>query len=240
MDFGYDLSGLSTPIIKKFTVAASNEVLGVPYLKVAAGGVGIVLGAVDGAADFVGVNIDRAGTFQAAQNADGSDQEKVTSLIVNPDAVYRARLSGGSAPGTALTERTVTTQSLDGLSIITSGFDPNSPDMDEGIAWGASGNNAGVARKITSTAANDATLILAFPKDILVGDTFFFAPISPLSTIFAQLTTDLTEIDATAAIATDVPAVVVEMLLSDKANNGDRESYAFIKFADNLLGGNIT
>ena len=112
--------------------------------------------------------------------------------------------------------------------------------MDEGIVWGARGPNAGKARKITATAANDATVVLAFPQDIAVGDTFFYASISPLSTITAQLTTELNEIDASAAIGSDAPALCVEMLLNDMAGNGDRESYAYIKFADHFLGGNVT
>lgn len=240
MDFGYDLSGLSTPILKKYTVAESNTVLGIPYLKVAAGGVGVVKSALGGGVDFVGVNIDAPGTYAAAQQSDESDQEKTVTLIVNPGAVFKARLNGGATSGTALSERVITTASTDGLSVITSAYDPNSPDMDEGIVWGASGANSGKARKITSTASNDATVILAFPKDIAVGDEFYFAPISPLSTITVQLTSDLTEIDAEAAIASDVPALVVEMILNDKANKGARESYALIKFADHLLGGNVT
>ena len=240
MDFGYDLSGVSTPIIKKYTVAASNVVLGVPYLKVADGGVGVILGALGGAADFVGVNIDAAGTFAAAQQSDNSDNEKVTSLIINPGAVFRARLSGGAVSGSALKERTVTTASLDGLTVTHADFDAATPSMDEGVIWGARGANSGKARKITSVSTTATTVILAFPQDINVGDTFFHAPIYPLRSITLQLTSDLTEIDAEAAIASDVEALVVEMILNDIAGNGDRESYAFIKFADHLLGGNVT
>lgn len=239
MEFAYDLSG-GAPVLKRYQVAATNTVIGVPYLKVAANGAGVVLASTTGAADFVGVNVDAAGTYNTAQNSDGSDNAAITTLIVNPLAVYKARLSGGATDGTALTPRTITTASTDGLSVITSGFDSNNPDMDEGIVWGYSGANVGYARKITSTAANDATPTVAFPHDIAVGDTFLFAPVSPLSTITAQLTTNLTEIDATAAISGDATIVVVEMALKDQANEGTLTSYAFIQFADHLLGATVT
>lgn len=240
MDFEYDLAGNSSMILKKYQVAASNTVLGRPYLKTAAGGTGIVLGSATGAVDFVGVNIDAAGTYVTAQQTDSSDTARLTSLIVNPTAVYRARLSGGATDGTALSEGTVTTGSTDGLSVITSAFDPNSPDLDEGTVWGYRGANAGKARKITATAANDATVVVAFPYDIAIGDTFLYAGISPAGTITAQLTTNCTEIDATAAIATDATMIVVEMRLLDAAGDGAAHSYALVQFADSLFGATIT
>ena len=50
MEFAYDLSGTSTAFTKKYQVAATNTVLGVPYLQAAADGTGIVLGTTTGAA----------------------------------------------------------------------------------------------------------------------------------------------------------------------------------------------
>lgn len=241
MEFSYDLTGGSTAIVKKFQVAASNaSILGRVYVKPAADATGVTLGSTTNATDAVGVNIDAAGTYVTAQQTDNSDTERLTSLIINPTGVFRARLSGGATDGTALTARTVTTASTDGLTVTTSAYDPNSPDMDEGIVWGYSGANSGKARKITSTAANAATVIVSFPYDIAVGDQFLFAPISPLSTIVVQLTTNTTEVDATAAIATDCEMITIEMILTDLAGNGLTESYALLQFADHLLGATIT
>ena len=141
MDFAYDLSGGSSAIVKKYQVAATNTVLGRPYNK--ATGSGVALATTDTLTDYVGVNIDAAGTYVTAQQSDNSDTARTTSLIINPQAIYRARLSGGAADGTALTAQAITTASTDGLSVVTSGFDPNSPSMDEGITWGYSGANAG-------------------------------------------------------------------------------------------------
>jgi hypothetical protein len=240
MEFAYDLSGGSTAIVKKYQVAASNSIVGRPYLKVAANGSGVALATTTAAADFVGVNIDTAGTYVTGQQSDNSDTARLTSLIINPTAVYRARLSGGATDGTALTAYSVTTASTDGLSVTSTGFDVNSPDLDEGIVWGYSGANSGKARKITSTAANVATVTVAFPYDTAVGDEFLYASVSPLSTIVAQLTTNLTEIDATAAVSGDATIIVVEMILNDKSANGNINSYALIQFADHLLGATVT
>ena len=240
MEFAYSLDGNSVPVLKRYQVAATNTVLGRYYLKAADGGVGVVLGGTTDGTDLIGVNVDAAGTYAAGQNTDGSDNAKYTTIIVNPLAVYRARLSGGATDGTALTERTVTTASTDGLTVTHSGYDSSSPDLDEGVIWGYRGTNAGVYRKITATANGSTTVILAFPRDDAVGDTYLLAPIYPTRSIIAQTTTNNTEIDATAAISGDVEMVVVEMLLNDSSMDGARKSYAYIQFADNLFGATIT
>lgn len=239
MEFAYDLSGGSTAIVKKYQVAATNTTIGRPYLKAASSGSGVVLATVSGAVDYVGVNIDAAGTYVTAQQSDNSDTARLTSLIINPLAVYRARLCGGAA-NEALSAGTVTSASTDGLSVTTSAFDPNSPDLDEGTIWGYSGANAGKARKITSTAANVATVTVAFPYDTAVGDQFLYANLYPGGSILAQFGTDMTTIDATAALSGDATVVTIEMILNDIAGNGTTESYALIQFADSIFGATIT
>lgn len=241
MDWAYDLANAPVPQVRKFQVAATNTVLGRVYLKCADGGTGVALGSTTDATDFVGVNIDAAGTYVTAQQSDNSDTARLTSLSISPLAVYRARLSGGATDGTALTARTVTTASSDGLTVTHSAFDASSPAMDEGVVWGYSGANAGKARKIITTPdTSSSTVVVAFPYDIAVGDQFLYAPIYPTRSIVAQMTTNSTEIDATAAIATDCEMIVVEMLLGDIGGNGLTQSYAFVQFADNLFGATIT
>lgn len=240
MEFQYDLSGNGVPLLKRYQVAATNANVGNHYLKAADGGVGVVLGSTTGAVDFVGMSVDAPGTYAAGQNSDGSDNAKYVTLIINPLAVYRARLSGGATDGTALTEHTVTSASTDGLSVTHSAYDASSPTMDEGVIWGYSGANAGVYRKITSVSSTATTVILAFPKDTAVGDTFLHAPIYPTRSIVAQFTTNLTEIDASAAISGDATVVVTEMILNDKGNNGTTSSYALIQFCDSLFNGSVT
>ena len=239
MEFAYDLIGNSVPVMKRYQVAATNNTIGVPYLKTADGGTGIVLATVSGAVDYIGVNVDAAGTYVTAQQSDNSDTARLTSIIINPLAVYRARLCGGAA-NEALSAATVTTASTDGLSVTTSAFNPNSPDLDEGTIWGYSGANAGKARKITSTASNVATVIVAFPFDTAVGDRFLYANVHPTRSILAQFGTDMTTIDATAALSSDATVITVEMLLNDLAGEGTTQSYAYIQFADSLFAGQLT
>ena len=234
MEFAYDLSGGSTAVMKKYQVAATNTTLGVPYLKIADGGTGIVLATVSGAADFIGCNVDAAGTYVTAQQSDNSDTARLTSIIVNPLAVYRARLCGGAA-NEALSAATITTASDDGLSVVTSAFDPNSPDLNEGTVWGYSGANTGKVRRIISTAANDATVTVAFPFDIAVGDRFLYANINSSRTILAQFGTDMTTLDATATLSGDATVYTVEMILNDAAADGNIASYGLIHFSDHIL-----
>ena len=239
MDFQYDLAGGSSAIIKKYQVAATNTTIGIPYLKTADGGTGIVKATVSGAVDYVGVNIDAAGTYVTAQQSDNSDTARLTSLIINPLAVYKARMCGGAA-NEALTLGTETTGSTDGLVVTVSGIDPNSPDMNEGVVWGYSGANAGKVRRIITTSANVANVTVAFPYDIAIGDKFLFAALSPTRTILAQFGTDMTNLDVSATLSGDATVITVEMICGDIASNGTTQSYALIQFADSLFSGSLT
>ena len=235
MEFAYDLSGGSTAVVKKYQVAATNTTLNVPYLKIADGGTGIVLGSTTGAADFIGCNVDAAGTYGTAQSTDNSDTARLTSIIVNPLAVWRARLCGGAA-NEALVPATETTGSTSGLVVTTSAFDPNSPDLNEGTVWGYSGANTGRARRIITTAANVVNTTVAFPFDIAIGDRFLYANVNSSRTILGQLGTDLTTLDATATLSGETNAIyTVEMILNDAANDGNISSYALIFFGDHAM-----
>lgn len=235
MEYAYDLcSGGSVAIRKQYQVAATNTTLGVPYLKIADGGTGIVLATVSGAADFIGVNVDAAGTYVTGQQTDNSDTARMTSIIVNPLAVWRARLCGGAA-NEALTAGVVTSASTTGLVVTVSGIDPNSPDLNEGTVWGYSGANAGKVRSIITTSTGVANTTVAFPYDTAVGDEFLFANLRAGRTILAQFTTDMTAIDASATLSGDANVATIEMICGDKAGNGLTESYALIYFGDHTL-----
>jgi hypothetical protein len=241
MEFAYDLSGTSTAIMKKYQVAATNTVIGRPYLVVANAGSGIVLGTTAGVVDAIGVNVDAAGTYVTAQQSDNSDTARLTTIIINPNAVYRMLLSGGATEGTALSLATVTAASADGLTVTSTGITWNSPELDEGTIFGYSGANAGKARKITSTgSATVATLTVALPYDTVVGDTFFATPYTPTQTETLQLTTNCTQADASIAVGTGGTWVVIEQLLLDSANNGRTSSYVLAMLQDHLYSGAIT
>lgn len=239
MEFAYDLSGTSTPIVKKYQVATSNTVIGRPYLVVAAAGSGIVLGTTTGVVDAIGVNVDAAGTYVTAQQTDNSDTERLTSIIVNPTAVYRMLMSGGATEGTALTLYDVTTASTDGLAV-TTGDDWTSPQWDEGTVWGYDGANAGKVRKVTSTSATAATVTVSFPNDTAVGDNFLRAPYSPTQTETLQLTTNCTQADASIAVGTGGTWHIVEMINGDIGAEGRTNSYVFAMLQDHAFSGAIT
>jgi len=118
MELAYTLHG-AAPKVKDFQVAATAAA-GVPLLIPAAGGAGLATATATSCADMVGVTLDSA-TFGTAQNADDSDPAAVVKVVINPDAVFRIKLAGSATTGAALTARTVSTASTDGL-VVTPGL----------------------------------------------------------------------------------------------------------------------
>ena len=234
MELAYLLTG-GAPIIKKYQVTSTVSTVGIPLLMPAAAGAGLALATTTSAADMVGVNLDTA-TYATAQQSDGSDPDAIVSVIINPDAVYRARLAGSGTSGANLVAKDVTTASTDGLAV-TTGDDYSSPEMDEGIIWGYSGANAGIVRKITSTSTTAATVTVAFPRDTVVGDLFLNAPFYPMQTASVTLTATFDEIDASVALTGSAAAFkVVEAYLRDVTHDGLANSYALITSGDHVFG----
>lgn len=238
MEFAYDLSGTSTAIIKKYQVDATNTVIGRPYLVVANAGSGIVLATTTGAVDAIGVNIDAAGTYVTAQQAGNADTERLTSIIINPNAVWKAKLSGGSAEDTALVLFTATSGGSDGLTVIMD-VSVASPDMDEGTLFGYSGTNISQKRKIASTSSLTATISVALNRDAVAGDTFLCIGMWPTRTETLTLTTNCTQIDASLA-PTGATMHVVETLLLDAGGEGRTNSYAYVMLEDHHFSGALT
>lgn len=192
----------SAPVRKRLQIGEAMATKGVPVLVGGAAKVGVVLASTTAAADLVGITDSAQDTLVTAQQSDNSDPARRVSVIISPDAVYKAKLSGGATSGTDLAAKQVITASADGLTV-TTGFDYSSPTMDEGTIHCIKGANAGVTRKITSVGATAATVILAFPNDIAVGDQFIHLPFHPGEDQFVQLTTSLDEVNATVAVDTD-------------------------------------
>jgi len=229
MELAYTLSG-GAPIIKRFQIGVTNNNSGVPYTVPAGGTAGVVIGTTTGATDLVGVSVEPPGTYNTAQQAGNADPETTVALIINPDAVWRALMSGGATENTALALQAVTTAATDGLSV-TTGAEWSSPTFDEGHLWGYDGANAKIARKITSVSSTAATLTVALPNDTAVGDNFLRCPYTPMQTVTVQLTTNLTQADASIAVGTGAPYRVVELVLNDQSLDGRTNS--FVLFASN-------
>lgn len=236
MKFSQLLGSNGTPYVKKIQTGEASSTVGVPHRASDGDDAGPILAETVTCADFVGVSIDTQGTLVTAQQTDGSDPERAVSLIINPDAVYEARLSGGATSDTALDLKTVTTASTTGLAVTTSD-DFSSTSFDEGSIWGYSGNNVGVLRKITSVSTTAATVTVAFPADTAVGDEFLAAPFFPLEDQNLQLTTALDQINASVAVDSDNDNFrILDVLARDITDNGRTNSAALIVAFDSIFG----
>lgn len=248
MKLAYLMSG-GAPVVKKYQIGATwGTATGIPVLyPTLADTAGVLAATTTAAADALGCTLDlpRANNGRAsassttrltAQQSDGSDPSQVVSVCVNPSAVWRGRLSGGAASGTALTAQSNLTASTTGLLITTTA---NNSAYDDGVAWGATGANVGVLRKITAVTTT-STPIIAYPADIAVGDTFYFCTFGPGEDAGIQLTTTLDEFDATG----DSQAVdnfrCIDFFQKDAAAGGALKSYAEALLIDHVYGGNIT
>ena len=229
------LSG-TAPRIMKFQIAA-DTIANIPLLVPAADGAGLAQPTITSAANMVGVTLD-AGTFLTAQQADNVDPAATVSVIVNPDAIYEAALSGDGTEGTALATRSVSTLSATGL-VITTGDDWVTPQTDEGTIWGFDADNQGISRKITSTGVTAATVTVAFPKDTVVGDLFSWANFHPMQSVSVTLTGNFAAIRAQGVAVSVVAAEFVPILLRDKdlGGNGLTTSSALLMSQDHALSG---
>ena len=234
MEFQYDLNGGSTAVIKRYQVAATNTTLGMPFLVPTAGGSGLVVSTTTGTANSVGVNVDTAGTYVTAQQSDNSDTERSLSLIINPFAVYSLLMSGGAAEGTALQVFTAVSGGSDGLTIV---MDDSvaSPEMADGTVFCISVTNVGLSRKLTSTSTVTATFVVAWPRDVVAGDTFVVVPYSPLFGVKLQLSTLLTQADASIAVGTGAALKPIELRFSEHGNEARTNSYVNAVLADSVM-----
>jgi len=174
------------------------------------------VGSVAGASSF---NPAGGGAGTLAYSTTQGDTEGLVRVYVTPDIIYRALMSGGAAEGTALQTITNTTANAAGTTITAA--DTPDASMDDGICWGLSGANVGLSRKITTYTANTSFVVtVPFPRTIAVNDTFAVCPYLPLVTRAVQLSTLLTEADASIVVGTGGNATVVEVVL-----NGASDSY---------------
>lgn len=229
MEFNYTLSG-ATPRKRLVTLGEASDVAGVPLIAGTAALAGPIKASTVAAVDTLGVQINvPADSFQTAQNADGSENASLAEVIVNPDAVYKVKLSGGAGTDVALTTHTEQSGSTTGLVVTVVALTLG----DEGTVHCVTGANAGISRRIASIAANAATVTVAFPQDIATGDTFIIVPYAPDTALqYVQLTTALTQLNA--SVETDVNNVnfrVVELKL-----NTETDSFAYIVAVDHLYG----
>ncbi len=218
-----------TPVLQKYQIAETFTNAGVIGTIDVSGEAGVNLVTTANAVDMVGVSHD-AGTYSTTQGTGTSSAESVVTFDIRPDAIIRARMSGGATSGTSLSAQTETTGETDGL-VVTTGATWSSPTFLDGTVWGLTGNNVGQDRKITAVDGTTGTVDVPFDNNILINDTYLRAPFHPHSSVTVELVTDFTEVDASAAISGDAELACVYLLL-----NGVGDSYAFFTSKDHFFG----
>jgi hypothetical protein len=233
MDYAYMLGG-GAPLKMSYQVNETLANAGIPVLAPGAGNAGVQISTTTSWANAVGVTLDTA-TYVTAQQTDGTSAEREVSVIISPQAVFRALMSGGATEGTALTLYDVTTASTTGLDVVTGDA---FTDFDDGVIWGYDGANAGQKRCITVGDATDATVAVAFDNDIAVGDNFMAASYWYLSDVAGQIqtTTNLYQADASIAGGTGGEGRIIDMELRDISADGRTNSYVLFIFDDHALG----
>ncbi len=159
MEWAYNIGG-GTPNLTKYRIDGGTTVIaGVPVAQSIAGdGDGVIVVTTTAAIACLGITTDTA-TSTNAQATTGDNAGFVT-VAINPDAVYRCKLTAGATEDTALALKTATSASADGLLIPTV--------TDEYVVWGYYGANVGHVRKASAATA----VVQAFPFDVAVGDNF--------------------------------------------------------------------
>jgi len=227
------LLGGGYPVIKKYQINATVADVGVPLLIGTSEEAGLDLPSTTVAADVVGLNLDTA-VFTTTQGSGASSAERLVSVIINPDAILRARMNGGATSGTALARHTVTAADAGG-TVITTGTEWSNPDFDEGVAWCFSGANVGQHRKIVDADATSATVLVPFDRQIEVGDVFLRAPYQRMQSFAVQLTSDFTEANAEIVVDTGAGFKVIDWDLGDLSDEGDLTSYIEMLPTDHWL-----
>lgn len=235
MEAAYILSG-GLAVIHRHQVAVTFPDAGVPALMPAAEAAGVAIATTTGADNMAGLTVDASDTYATAQNADNSDPDALVGIIVNPDLVFEAKLSGGAAEDTALALFDVTAVSTSGLDITAGDF--SGTTFDEGAIFGFDGANVSILRKITSVSTTVATVTVAFPFDTVVGDNFLATRFWPFQANTATLTTLLTQIRNNVAVATNTAALrTVELKMKDTTDDGRNTSKVNFISGNHVFGG---
>jgi len=90
MEFAYNLGSNATPLIKKYQVGANFVRAGTLAKVGGSNAYGVIPTTTTACANALGLGLE-AVTAVTAQQSDNSDPSRLVSIIINPDAVLRAR-----------------------------------------------------------------------------------------------------------------------------------------------------
>ena len=234
MEGAYRLSG-GAPQLRRYQVNAtvSNGILGVPMLIGTTTNAGIILATTTSAADCVGLAIDNA-TYTTTQGTGADSAERLVTVIINPDLVFKARINQGATEGTQLTLYDVTTANSGG-TVINTGDDWNGTTFAGGAVFGYDGANVSQLRKIVSTDTTSATVAVPFDYGTVVGDNFIRSPYWEASTTAVQLTTNFYEVDNSIVVGTGGAWLVDHQEFRDLGGAGRLNSFLYMLAGDHFL-----
>ncbi len=236
MELAYLLKG-GAPVIKRYMAGTTISTAGIP-----------LLGAVDAATDLgsvepmvatgtptvggsqIGLCLDTSGTIAATGMT--SDADLFVSVIINPDAVIRAKMNNGTTSGTALA--TTSSSSADSTGALLTG----ATTFDNGAVWGYTGSNVGSFRRTDDVSGSMA---INFVNAIATTDTYLAVHGFPCGVELGSfesydLTTDLTQIAAQTAIVVQNNFTTVDMELRDAEEDGASNSYYHLIANSHLFG----
>ena len=235
MELAYMLSG-GAPVIKKYMAGTTISTAGIP-----------VLGAVDAGTDFasvepavaatatnngsqVGLCLDTSGTVAATGMT--NDADLFVSVVINPDAVLRAKMNNGATSGTALATTSPTSADSGGATLT------GATTFDNGAVWGYTGPNVGSFRRADD---DSGSLSINFVNGTATTDTYvavhgFPCGVELTSFESYQLTSDLTQIIAQTAVVDMDNYATVDMELRTASENGTTNSYYHLIANSHLFG----
>ncbi len=239
MEFAYALGG-SDPVMKNFQATDTLSTVGVPVTTtdVAStdrGGVKIIANDANPAQSVVGLTVGLAGqVITIADTGMTNNADLYVRCVVNPDGVYRARLSGGATADTALTISTNTSEDTTGVTCTGGAF------IDDGVVWGYTGNNIGQYRRADAA----TTVATNFINTIAVGDSFLSAPGFPggvqvTTQAFVNLTTNMDQVNAAAVDSDNDNFLVIDFELRDSSASGITNSNYHLICNNHAFGGNL-
>jgi len=212
------------PHIKRYQAGTTITTRGIPLL--GAVDAGTDLGSVEpstastpvNTGSQVGIGLDLTGTV-AATGATTADI--MVTVEVRPDAIIRAKMSGGTASDTALATTTATSADTTGATVT------GSTTYDNGAVWGYTGANVGEYRRADDTAGSMA---ISFPNGILTTDTYIAVHGFPCGVELTavethDLTATLDQLVAQTAITDKNEFVIYDIEPNAADNDGINNSY---------------
>lgn len=238
MEFAYTLGG-GAPVVKSYMASATLSTAGIPIVGavVATTDIGGVLAISNtaqaaGGSRQVGLTVGTTGTVAATGITNNS--AIFVKAIVNPDAVYRAKLSGGATADTALS--TTATTAADSTGVTLTG----TTTIDDGVVWGYDGGNARIFRRADDTAGS---VSINFPNAVASGDRFlcanaFMGACGVTTQAFFDLTSNFAQINAVTVDSDNDNFLVVDWELRDVSEAGTTNSFYHIVPNNHGFAGN--